>query len=51
MERDTSAGCERSLQAGVRRREKFSVEVVEHLYGESVYRDMLENKGEGIHML
>jgi hypothetical protein len=33
----------------VGRRERFSVEIVEHTYGESVYRDMLENKGEGIH--
>jgi hypothetical protein len=31
------------------RREKFGVEVVEYLYGESAYRDMLESKGEGIH--
>jgi hypothetical protein len=31
------------------RREKFGVEVVEYLYGENVYRDMLESKGEGIH--
>jgi hypothetical protein len=31
------------------RRENFSVEVVEHLYGEGVYGDMLEQKGEGIH--
>jgi hypothetical protein len=31
------------------RRERFSVEIVEHIYGENVYRDMLKNKGEGIH--
>jgi len=31
------------------RREKFGVEVVEHVYGESAYREMLESKGEGIH--
>lgn len=33
------------------RRGRFSVEVVEHLYGDSVYRDMLATKGEGIHHL
>jgi hypothetical protein len=31
------------------RREKFGIEVVEYLYGESAYRDMLKQKGEGIH--
>ena len=31
------------------RRERFSVEIVENLYGQGAYRDMLQNKGEGIH--
>jgi len=31
------------------RRENFSVEVVEMMFGDNVYQDMLDSKGEGIH--
>jgi hypothetical protein len=31
------------------RRKNFSVEVVEMMFGENVYQDMLDTKGEGIH--
>lgn len=31
------------------RREQFAVEVVENVYGPTIYRDMLESQGEGLH--